>query len=141
TGLPKAVPLTHAGVAQRVGFYRQPFSPDRPPNVAMMCVPAFHVGGLLGLLLNLYSGETTVVQPRFDAGQWLALVERHRVSSTFLVPTMLQRVLDHPDFDSADLTSLTAIAYGAAAAPVELVQRAMAALPQVVFANVFGQTE
>jgi acyl-CoA synthetase (AMP-forming)/AMP-acid ligase II len=58
-----------------------------------------------------------------------------------MVPTMLQRVLDHPDFDNTDLTSLAAVAYGAAAAPVTLVNRAMAAMPHVGFANVFGQTE
>ena len=63
------------------------------------------------------------------------------MTSTFLVPTMLQRILDHPDFASTDLTSLAAIAYGAAAAPIALVRRAMAALPHVAFANVFGQTE
>ena len=54
---------------------------------------------------------------------------------------MLQRILDHPDFAGTDLSSLVAIAYGAAAAPVSLVRRAMAALPHVAFANVFGQTE
>jgi long-chain acyl-CoA synthetase len=106
-----------------------------------MCVPFFHVGGAIGMLGSLYSGNTSVVQDRFDAGEWLRLVKEHRVSRVFLVPTMLQRILDHPDFASTDLTSLAAIAYGAAAAPVALVRRAMAALPHVAFANVFGQTE
>jgi len=82
-----------------------------------------------------------VVQKRFDAGQWLRLVSQHRVATTFMVPTMLQRILDHPDFPDSDLRSLVAIAYGAAAAPVALVRRAMDALPHVGFANVFGQTE
>jgi acyl-CoA synthetase (AMP-forming)/AMP-acid ligase II len=54
---------------------------------------------------------------------------------------MLQRILDHPDFANTDLSSVTAIAYGAAAAPIALVRRAMAAMPDVGFANVFGQTE
>jgi acyl-CoA synthetase (AMP-forming)/AMP-acid ligase II len=63
------------------------------------------------------------------------------VTSTFLVPTMLQRILDHPEFGSTDLTSLVSIAYGAAAAPVALMRAAMAAMPHVAFANVFGQTE
>ena len=107
----------------------------------MMCVPFFHVGGSLGMLGSLYSGNTSVVQKRFDAGEWLRLVSEHRVTATFLVPTMLQRILDHPDFATTDLTSLVAIAYGAAAAPIALVRRAMAALPHVAFANVFGQTE
>jgi len=141
TGLPKAVPISHDGVFARVAAYRAPFDPGRPPASSLMCVPAFHVGGLLGLLLSLYAGDTTVIQPRFDAGQWLALVERHRVGSAFLVPTMLQRILDHPDFAGTDLSSLSAIAYGAAAAPPALIARAMEALPEVAFSNVFGQTE
>ena len=48
------------------------------------------------------------MQNRFDAGDWLRLVQAHRVTSTFMVPTMLQRILDHPDFDNTDLTSLAA---------------------------------
>jgi long-chain acyl-CoA synthetase len=118
-----------------------PFDADAPPLIGMMCVPIFHVGGSLGLLGALYSGRTTVVQPRFDAGEWLRLVARYHISSAFLVPTMLQRILDHPDFATTDLSSLRAVYYGAAAAPVALVQRAMAALPKVAFANIFGQTE
>jgi long-chain acyl-CoA synthetase len=118
-----------------------PFRAEAKPAVGMMCVPFFHVGGALGTLGSLYSGNTSVVQPRFDAGEWLRLVAEHRVATTFMVPTMLQRILDHPDFASTDLTSLVAIAYGAAAAPITLVRRAMAALPHVAFANVFGQTE
>jgi long-chain acyl-CoA synthetase len=82
-----------------------------------------------------------VVQTRFDAGEWLHLVAQHRVTAMFVVPTMLQRILDHPEFARTDLSSLVAIAYGAAAAPAALVHRAMAALPHVAFANVFGQTE
>ena len=50
-----------------------------------MCVPSFHVGGMLGLLVNLYGGDTTVIQPRFDAGGWLALVARHHVVTAFVV--------------------------------------------------------
>jgi acyl-CoA synthetase (AMP-forming)/AMP-acid ligase II len=141
TGLPKAVGITNRQLSTRIRGMAQPFRPDTAPTVAMMCVPFFHVGGSLGILGSLYSGNTSVVQERFDAAEWLRLVQEHRVQTAFLVPTMLQRILDHRDFASADLTSLIAIAYGAAAAPVALVRRAMAALPHVAFANVFGQTE
>jgi long-chain acyl-CoA synthetase len=82
-----------------------------------------------------------VMMPRFDAGQWLALVEGRRVTQTFVVPTMLRRILDHPNFPTTDLSSLRALSYGAAAAPVDLVRRAVAALPEVEFSNTFGQTE
>jgi acyl-CoA synthetase (AMP-forming)/AMP-acid ligase II len=141
TGLPKPVVITNGQLSARITGFTAPFRADATPAVGMMCVPFFHVGGCLGMLGSLYSGNTSVVQDRFDAGEWLSLVQEHRVSTAFLVPTMLQRILDHPEFGRTDLTSLVAIAYGAAAAPVALVRRAMAALSQVSFANVFGQTE
>jgi long-chain acyl-CoA synthetase len=141
TGLPKAIGITQGRLTARITVVASRFRRDTPPTVSMMTVPFFHVGGALGVLGNLYAGNTYVVQDRFDAGEWLRLVQEHRVTSTFMVPTMLQRILDHPDFGSTDLTSLTAIAYGAAAAPITLIRRAMAALPRVGFANVFGQTE
>jgi acyl-CoA synthetase (AMP-forming)/AMP-acid ligase II len=141
TGLPKAVGITGRQLTRRIRGMAAPFRAEATPAVGLMCVPFFHVGGALGTLGSLYSGNTSVVQARFDAGEWLRLVSEHRVATTFMVPTMLRRILDHPDFASTDLTSLAAIAYGAAAAPVALVRRAMAALPHVAFANVFGQTE
>jgi acyl-CoA synthetase (AMP-forming)/AMP-acid ligase II len=141
TGLPKAVGITSGQLSTRIRGMGQPFRTDSAPAVSMMCVPFVHVGGSLGMLASLYSGNTSVVQDRFDAAEWLRLVQEHRVRTAFLVPTMLQRILDHRDFAGTDLTSLIAIAYGAAAAPVALVRRAMAALPHILFANVFGQTE
>ena len=141
TGFPKAVGITGGQLSARIRGIAAPFRADAAPTVGMMCVPFFHVGGSLGMLSSLYSGNTTVVQDRFDATEWLRLVQEHQVRTAFLVPTMLQRILDHRDFAGTDLTSLIAIAYGAAAAPVALVRRAMTALPHVAFANVFGQTE
>lgn len=141
TGLPKTVEIGGRQLAARLGRTSQPFAPDTPPVAVMMCVPYFHVGGSLGLLASLYSGNTLVVQQRFDAGEWLRLVSQHRVTGMFLVPTMLHRILDHPAFGDTDLSSLAAITYGAAAAPTALMRKALAALPNVAFTNVFGQTE
>ncbi len=141
TGLPKPVGITNRQLSARITGVAAAFQADVPPKVSMMSVPFFHVGGAIGMLGNLYSGNTYVVQDRFDAGEWLRLVREHEVTSTFLVPTMLQRILEHRDFADADLTSLGAIAYGAAAAPAALIRAAMTAMPKVAFANVFGQTE
>ena len=141
TGHPKPVAVSHRSLMARICAYRAPFDPNRPPAVTLMCVPPFHIGGMLGLLLTLYAGDTTVVLSRFDAERWLDSVARHRVTSGFLVPTMLARILDHPSLATTDTTSLRSISYGAAAAPRELIGRAMLQWPDVGFANVFGQTE
>lgn len=141
TGLPKTVPIGSRQLTARLDRTSAPFAPDVPPVAVMMCVPYFHVGGSLGLIASLYSGNTLVVQRRFNAGEWLRLVSEHRVTGMFLVPTMMHRILEHPDFADTDLSSLTAITYGAAAAPISLMRRVIAALPHVAFTNVFGQTE
>jgi long-chain acyl-CoA synthetase len=141
TGLPKAIGITNGQLSARITAVTTPFEPAKPPTVSLMSVPYFHVGGAIGVIGNLYAGNTYVILDRFDAGEWLRLVSEHRVTSTFLVPTMLARILDHPDFPKTDLSSLVGIAYGAAAAPATLMRAAMAALPNVAFANVFGQTE
>jgi long-chain acyl-CoA synthetase len=141
TGLPKPVYISHRTVSDRLTYYGAPVDPDVDPPIDMMSVPLFHIGGTLGLLITLYSGRSIVILPRFDAGVWLRTVEGYRVSQTFVVPTMLRRILDHPEFASRDIGSLKALSYGAAPALPDLIRRAVAALPEVSFSNVFGQTE
>jgi acyl-CoA synthetase (AMP-forming)/AMP-acid ligase II len=137
TGLPKPVPVPSPTLAARLA----PYAESAQPSVRLMCVPIQHVGGLIGAFVSLVGGHTLVIQRRFDAGQWLRLVQRHRVQMSFLVPTMLARILDHPDLASTDLSSLASITYGAAPMPAELIERALDALPRVGFVNTFGQTE
>ena len=141
TGLPKPIAISHSVIADRLAFYAKPIDPSAPQVVDMMSAPIFHIAGTLGLFISLHQGKQMVMMPRFDAGDWLELVEGRGVTQTFVVPTMLRRILDHPRFPDTDLRSLKALSYGAAAAPVDLVQRAVAALPGVDFSNTFGQTE
>ncbi len=119
TGAPKAVPIPHRVLITRITGFASPFSADVRPVVNIMCVPFHNVGGSLGVLGSLYAGNTFVVQERFDAGDWIHLVNRYQAAGVFLVPTMLQRILDHPSFSAVTLSSLISISYGAAAAPRE----------------------
>jgi acyl-CoA synthetase (AMP-forming)/AMP-acid ligase II len=141
TGLPKPIEISHRVVADRLAYYAKPIDPSADQVVDMMSAPIFHIAGTLGLFISLHQGKQMVMMPKFDAGEWLSLVESRRVTQTFVVPAMLRRILDHPSFASTDLSSLRALSYGAAAAPVDLVRRAVAALPDVDFSNTFGQTE
>jgi long-chain acyl-CoA synthetase len=141
TGLPKPVYISHRTVSDRLTYYGTTVDPALDPPIDMMSVPLFHIGGTLGLLITLHSGRSMVILPRFDAGAWLRTVEECRVSQTFVVPTMLRRILDHPEFATRDIGSLRSLSYGAAPALPDLIRRAVAALPEVDFSNVFGQTE
>jgi acyl-CoA synthetase (AMP-forming)/AMP-acid ligase II len=139
TGTPKAVPLPHGVLAARVAAFSPAVEPV--PSVSIMCVPLVHIGGMLGLLVALARGATSVIQTRFDAGEWLDLVQRYAVTTSFVVPTMLYRIIEHPDFSSTDLRSLTSLSYGAAPATPDLIRRTMDLLPGVALTNTFGQTE
>ena len=141
TGLPKPVRISHGVVSDRLAYWTRPVDPAADQVVDMMSAPIFHIGGTLGLFVSLHQGKQLVLLPKFDAGTWLELVERHRVTQTFVVPTMLVRILDHPRFVDTDLGSLRSLSYGAAPASADLVRRALAELPGVEFANTFGQTE
>ncbi len=141
TGLPKPIAISHGVVADRLAFYAKPIDPEVSQVVDMMSAPIFHIAGTLGLFVSLRQGKQMVLLPKFDPAEWLTLVERYRVTQTFVVPTMLRRILDHPDFEGTDLSSLRSLSYGAAAAPVDLVRRAVATFPTVDFSNTFGQTE
>jgi len=142
TGTPKPVPFSHAILGGRVkGFVAAP-NPAAPTLVSISCVPFHHVAGLVGVFVGLAGGNTVVLQRRFDSGAWLRLVEQHHINRVFLVPTMLHRILDHPDVATTDLSSVQLITYGAAPASPELIARARETFPpETVFLQVFGQTE
>ncbi len=142
TGLPKPVPISHATLVPRMRGFSTPLDPGRPATRGIMSVPNVHIGGLGGLLSALLSGGTTVVLPRFDAGSWLRAVAAHQVQMAFLVPTMIRRILDHPDFDATDLSSLRMLSYGAATAAPSLIEEMIRRFPvSVKLSNVYGQTE
>jgi acyl-CoA synthetase (AMP-forming)/AMP-acid ligase II len=139
TGTPKAVPLANDLLGARIAAYAPAAEPK--PTVGIMCVPFVHVGGMLGLMVALARGSTTVALTRFEAGTWLEAVERYRVNTCFLVPTMLHRIVEHPRLADTDVSSLQVLTYGAAPASPDLIRTAAERLPGVGLANTFGQTE
>ena len=142
TGTPKPVPFSHAVLGGRVTAFAPPPDPSAATLASISCVPFHHVAGLVGVFVGLAGGNTVVLQRRFDAGAWLNLIEQRRVQRVFLVPTMLQRIIDHPEISKADLSSVQLITYGAAPASPELIERARDVFPpSTVFMQVFGQTE
>jgi long-chain acyl-CoA synthetase len=135
TGIPKGVEFSQKAIA--VTF-------DYPsairPGIILVNVPFYHIAGALNIYTAVYKNSTLVITPRFDAAKALRLIEREGVTETYLVPTMLRALLDHPDFSVRELSSLKRIRYGAAPMPPDLILRAIGVLPCEYF-NAFGQTE
>jgi acyl-CoA synthetase (AMP-forming)/AMP-acid ligase II len=141
SGAPKAAMLTHGGLTGFVLATTEPADGTRRGST-LIAVPLHHVAGLTAVLGAIFAGRRVVLMRQFDAGEWLRLVETERVTRAFLVPTMLKRVLDHPSFPQADVSSLELLGYGASPMPQTVIRRAIDELPPTVqLVNAFGQTE
>jgi fatty-acyl-CoA synthase len=111
-----------------------------PPTPTLLLASAItHAAGqLIGPTLAL--GGRVVLLDKFDPGEFLRVIERERVSVTFLVPTMIYTLLDHPDIDKRDTSSLATVVYGAAPINPERLREAQSRFGPVLMQG-YGQTE
>jgi O-succinylbenzoate-CoA ligase len=140
TGLPKGVPLKHNAFATYALENVEPASPDIEER-NLLTVPLYHVAGIQAMLAAIYGGRTLVLMKQFEVKEWLEMIQREKATRAMLVPTMLKRVIDDPDYNKYDLSSLQVITYGAAPMPFEVINKAIKVMPWVRFINAFGQTE
>jgi len=140
TGRPKGVPLRHSAFVSYVLENVDPANPDIEER-NLLTVPLYHVAGIQAMLAAVYGGRTLVMMRQFEVKEWLEAIQKEKATRAMLVPTMLKRVIDDPDYDKYDLSSLKVITYGAAPMPFEVINKAIRMMPWVKFINAFGQTE
>ncbi len=149
-GAAKAVALSHrallSGLQTMLHITKQlPLRFDHSRSeIALHSGPLFHVGGPQAMLRSIAVGNTLVFPGgRFDPADILALVERHKVTRWTAVPTMIMRVLDHPDIATRDVRSLKSIGMGGAPVGSSLLERLKSGFPnaQPSVAVGYGLTE
>jgi long-chain acyl-CoA synthetase len=140
TGLPKGVMLSHRNLWMNA-LHTLAVRPPEPRQNFLHAGPMFHLATFPALINVTVNGGTHTILPKFDLKTLLDLIGRERVTSTVLVPTMINFLINHPDFGKHDLSSLRRITYGASPMPVELLRITMKALPGVEFLQGYGQTE
>lgn len=122
TGRPKGVVHTHRTAMW--GVLTIAITADlRLGDRYLMALPLFHVGALTPATLCVYRGVTMVVPRAFDPGQTWQLIERERITTGLAVPAMLNFMLQAPERESCDYSSLRWCMSGAAPVPVSLMQR------------------
>src|SRR5580658_6488769 len=138
TGRPKGVMLTGHNIEtmSALTLMSYPFGP-RPRYLAL--APLTHAAGVLCFPVMTLGGEI-VIMPSPDLAEVLALIERHRITHTFLPPTLIYMLLDHPNLDVTDLTSLQCLWYGAAPMSVSRLEEALNRIGPVM-GQLFGQSE
>lgn len=140
TGFPKGVMQSHLNLwsacIQRMAEY-----PQGSENRDLFVMPLFHIAGLARVVSGFIAGGSFVVLPTFDPAQVLATLERERITDAILVPTMIQALLEHPNFAEHDLGSLQRLTYGASPTAGEMVERVLAVLPNLQLSHSYGLTE
>ncbi|HWI43199.1 MAG TPA: FadD3 family acyl-CoA ligase [Nocardioides sp.] len=141
TGVPKGVVMTH-GRTLRVATDWVAMTGLQPGDVYLMVNPYFHMFGLkAGILASVAGGATMLPEPVFDIDRALRRVQEEKVTVFPGAPTIYQTILDHPDRDSYDLSSLRIAVTGAADIPVELIRRIDQELPFTTIISGYGLSE
>ncbi|HEY1827538.1 MAG TPA: FadD3 family acyl-CoA ligase [Acidimicrobiales bacterium] len=141
TGTPKGVLMTH-GRTLTVATDWVAMTGLAAGDAYLQVNPYFHMFGLkAGILASVASGATMLPEPVFDVDRVLSRVEREHVTVLPGAPTIYQAILDHPDRDRHDLSSLRVAVTGAADIPVELIRRVHDELPFTRIVTGYGLTE
>ncbi len=138
TGTPKGILHDHGFRArQAMRFAAYGYDAD---GISLVSTPLYSNTTLAALLPSLAGGGTHILMPRFDAGGFLALAARHRVTHAMLVPVQYRRILAHPDFDGTDLSSFRVKLSTSAPFPAPMLREVLDRWPGRIVNN-YGMTE
>jgi fatty-acyl-CoA synthase len=115
TGVPKSVHHRHGFYAQLGELADELVAADQWNVRHLSLTRLSHPSGQISTLLYLFSGGTLVFMTAFEPTEFIATIERERVTSIFMAPPMFYQVLDHPALADTDLSSLTTVNIGCAA--------------------------
>ncbi|MBX3494334.1 MAG: acyl--CoA ligase [Parvibaculum sp.] len=116
--------------------------PAAPPRITLLSVPLFHVTGCHSILVSTYAGGgKLIIIHKWNPEKALELIERERVTAFGGVPAMVWQVLESPDFQTRDTSSVESIGYGGAPSAPDLVARIKRQFPKVQPSNGYGLTE
>lgn len=141
TAAPKGAVLSHrALVAEYVSCIEA--LEYRPTDRALHSLPLYHSAQMhVFLMPDLLVGATNFIVARPDLEQCAEIIERERIGSMFLPPTVWISFLRHPAFEAHDLTSLEKVQYGSSIMPVPVLRELRQRLPNPRFYNCYGQSE
>jgi long-chain acyl-CoA synthetase len=140
TGASKGVMLTHRNLVSNATHFAMcwPFTPETRWLVA---APMFHAAGSIGILATVWNAGLQVILPAFDPAQALDLIERHGVTATLVVPTMLAALSDEQIARPRDVASLRYLSHGGSPCATETLRRAHAAFSEAQLLHIYGATE
>ncbi len=140
TAAPKGVVVSYQDFTVYVTNTMAPADPEAPNDRTLLSVPLFHIAGATAMISSIWGGRTLVLLPQFTPEGWIEAVDGRGVTHSMVVPTMLKRIMDAPQFADFKGEALRLITYGAAPMPYEVVRRAINVFDCDLM-NAYGQTE
>lgn len=141
TGKPKGVMLSHGGFNRmRLCEHLEPAFQWAEGDIFINPLPNFHLLSIGIAFQCLYNGVAISIVRQFDPGVVCQTIQRDRPTLLTLTPTMLQMLLDHPQADATDFTSLRLVLYAGSAISLGLIKRAILRMPGQ-FMQFYGATE
>lgn len=140
TGFPKGVEHSHSALWSSALGSTDGVALDRN-SIYLHAAPMFHIADFVGSFISLIGGATHAFIPMFDTDATLKAIADFRVTNVMLVPAMIKMLLQHPDIDTADMSSVKTISYGASPMPSELLKVILNKWPQIGLTQAYGQTE
>ncbi|HML18243.1 MAG TPA: AMP-binding protein [Bryobacteraceae bacterium] len=113
TGHPKGVMLTHGNVLSGVEAALLK-SPGMPRETLLQPLPLSHVYGVMVMNVSNVWGWTTILMPHFETARALKLIERYKPTRMSAIPTMLVYLINSPDREKYDTSSLAHVTSGGA---------------------------
>lgn len=155
TGRPKGALATHRAIISnmlnslscqmRMLLRRGETPPEPDPNeqgATLVSIPFFHATGAFAVLIpTILRGDKIVSMYKWDAGEALPIIEREKITGVGGVPAIAWQLLEHPDRDKYDLSSIKAVSYGGAPSAPELVATIKKRFPEAAPGNGWGMTE
>src|SRR6478672_4988519 len=129
TGLPKGAMLTHANLTAATSQYVESTRTEPPvleegKERVLAVLPPFHIYALtVNMLLGLRIGAELVLHTRFDVDAVVKDIANKKITSFPGVPTMYVAIINYPDIEKVDVSSLKWCASGGAPLPLEVQQR------------------
>ena len=140
TGKPKAAIMRHRHLVSYV--LTTDFMGADEHEATLVTVPPYHIAGIASIFTSVYACRKVVQLGNFDPQEWLRVARAEGITSAFVVPTMLARIIESLDGkQSADVPDLQALSYGGGKMPLPVIQRAMDLFPNTEFTNAYGLTE
>ncbi|MEM9108352.1 MAG: AMP-binding protein, partial [Pseudomonadota bacterium] len=141
TGQPKVALLTHANIVALCRNGVQFLGPFSQNSRNMVCMPLFHVAGNAWLFFGLAAGCSNKLVVDIDPATVLDIITKNHISSTLMVPAVIQMLVLAAEDSGQAISGLKTIAFGASPMPAELLRRAQRVFVDADFIHVYGMTE